>query len=248
MSEHTRDVYEIGSRNLKQIPERQRPREQFERLGAENVTDDILLALILRSGVAGASVVDVARELLREHGSLTGLAQAPVSELARHRGMGKVKAQVLKAALELAGRLAEEAAPARRIIRTPADAAQVLRERTRPREEEIFWVLLLDTKNQLRRPPVEVTRGLLDASLAHPREVFREAIRASSAAIVLAHNHPSGDPQPSAEDIRLTKQLVEAGRIVDIGVLDHVILGRANGPVGTDFFSLRESGLVDFGM
>ena len=116
----------------------------------------------------------------------------------------------------------------------------------RTREEESFWVLLLDGKNRLMKAPIEVTRGLLDASLVHPREVFKEAIRSASAAVVLAHNHPSGDPNPSAEDIRITKQLVEAGRIVDIQVLDHVVLGRQSGAGSADFFSFREAGIVEF--
>ena len=123
----------------------------------------------------------------------------------------------------------------------------VMRERLRSREEEAFWVLMLDVKNRMLRQPVEVTKGLLDASLVHPREVFREAIRSTSAAVVLVHNHPSGDPTPSAEDVRITKQLVDAGRIVDIHVLDHVILGQADSQGSPGYFSLSESGLVDFG-
>jgi DNA repair protein RadC len=192
------------------------------------------------------SVVDLARNLLNDYGSLTALAQASADELSRIRGMGRVKAQVLKSALELSKRLADESTPTRQAIRSPEDAAGVLRERIKTREEESFWVLLLDAKNRLIKAPFEVTRGLLDASLVHPREVFKEAIRSASAAVVLAHNHPSGDPTPSSEDIRITKQLVEAGQIVDIHVLDHVVLGRSSEGNSGDFFSLRESGVVDF--
>jgi DNA repair protein RadC len=240
-------LYTIEPIRVADIPSRQRPREQFERMGAENVSDDVLLALILRSGVRGMNVVDLARGIIQQYGSLTELAKASVEDLARIRGLGKVKAQVLKAALELAKRLAAESAPSRHSIRTPEDAAGLLRERVRTREEESFWVLLLDGKNRLLKSPIEVTRGLLDASLVHPREVFKEAIRSASAAVVLAHNHPSGDPTPSAEDIRITKQLVEAGRIVDIHVLDHVVLGRSGvGNGGADFFSFREAGIVEF--
>ncbi len=239
-------VYEIAPRRVADIPERQRPRELFERFGAENVSDDVLLALVLRSGVHGMNVVDLSRQLLDKYGSLTALSQISVNELAAIKGLGKVKAQVLKAALELARRLTEESTPARIPVKAPADAARLLRDRARTREEEAFWVLLLDARCCLRRPPVEVTRGLLDASLVHPREVFKEAIRSASAALVLVHNHPSGDPSPSEEDIRITRQLVEAGRVVDIRVLDHVILGRAASGDGCDFSSLRESGIVDF--
>jgi DNA repair protein RadC len=239
-------LYSLEPIRVADIPSRQRPREQFERMGAESVPEDVLLALILRSGVQGMNVVDLARGLIQQYGSLTELAKASVEDLSRMRGMGKVKAQVLKAALELAKRLSEESAPTRHTIRSPEDAAGILRERMRTREEESFWVLLLDGKNRLVKAPIEVTRGLLDASLVHPREVFKEAIRSSSAAVVLAHNHPSGDPNPSAEDIRITKQLVEAGRIVDIHVLDHVVLGRQSASGNADFFSFREAGIVEF--
>jgi len=240
--------YQIAGRapRVCDVPARQRPRELFERVGPEGVPDDVLVALILRSGVQGLSVIELARGLVQHYGSLTALAQASVNELAEFPGMGKVKAQVLKAALELARRTAEEATPERATINTPADAAAVLRERARSREEEIFWVLPLDAKNRLKRPPFEITRGLLDASLVHPREVFREAIRSSCAAIVLCHNHPSGDPQPSAEDIRVTRQIVEAGKIVNIDVMDHIILGRQRSKGDLDFFSMREAGLVKF--
>jgi DNA repair protein RadC len=218
----------------------------FDRIGAENVSDQVLVALILRSGVKGMSVVDLAESLLNRFGTLTALAQTSVDELAAIQGMGPVKAQVLKAALELAHRLSEESTPAQHTVRSPEDAARLLRERARTRLEESFWVLLLDAKYRLRRPAFEVTRGLLDASLVHPREVFKEAIRSSCAAIVLVHNHPSGDPSPSAEDVRITRQLVEAGKVVDIEVLDHIIIGRAMQGRSVDFFSMREEGVVQF--
>jgi DNA repair protein RadC len=241
-------LYAIPARRVADLPSRQRPREQLERVGAEHVSDEILLAVLLRSGIRGLSVVDLAQALLVEYGSLTALARASVEDLSRLKGLGKVKAQVLKAALELAQRLAEESRPVAHAVKTPEDAAGVLREKARVREEEAFWVLLLDAKNRLRREPVEITKGLLDASLVHPREVFKEAIRTSCAAIVLAHNHPSGDPTPSAEDIRITRQLVDAGGIVDIRVLDHIILGRAREGEARDFVSLREAGVVNFGV
>jgi DNA repair protein RadC len=245
---HQDQVYKIrdaGPRVL-DIPQRQRPREIFDRVGPEKVEDDVLVALVLRSGVAGMSVVELAKRLLQHYGSLTALSQASVSELAEMPGMGKVKAQVLKAALELAKRLSQESVPDKVTVSTPGEAAGLLRDEARSREEEAFWVLALDAKNRLKRPPFEISQGILDASLIHPREVFKEAIRSSSAAIVLAHNHPSGDPQPSAEDIRVTRQIVEAGKIVDIDVLDHVILGRRKRDGETDYFSMREAGLVNF--
>jgi DNA repair protein RadC len=228
------------------MPERLRPREEMDRVGAANVSDDVLLAIILRSGVKGINVVDLARGLLKKYGSLTKLAGASVEELARIKGLGRVKAQVLKASLELGRRMNEELAPKRNCVRTPEDAARILRNDAKSLDREVFWVLLLDAKNGLRNKPNVVTKGLLDASLVHPREVFIEAIKTGAAAVVLVHNHPSGDETPSAEDIRITKQLVEAGRIVGIKVLDHVILGKAQVEGEKDYFSVRESGTVNF--
>ncbi len=239
-------TYRIHSAPMRDIPDRLRPREQFEYLGAENVPDATLIALILRTGLRGMNVADLAERILRQYTTLTALAQASVDELRGIAGIGRVKAQMLKASLELARRLSLEAIPEDHKIAAPEDVLMVLRERARLAESEVFWVLLLDTKHRLKRPPLEITKGTLNASLAHPREVFKEAIRSSSASIVLAHNHPSGDPTPSAEDVRITRQLVEAGKIVDIHVLDHIILGRKRGDERLDYVSLRETGMVAF--
>ncbi len=229
------------------LPEQLRPRELMDRFGVEKLQDDTLLAIILRTGVPGVNVMELARQLLKQYGSLSLLARASVSDLAQVRGMGKIKAQILKSALELAKRLTHESLADLPMVRTPADAAALLRESARTLETEVFWVLLLNAKNRLLGEPVEITRGLLDSSLAHPREIFRDAVRAASAAIVMVHNHPSGDPAPSPEDIRITKQLVASGRIIDIRVLDHVILGKASPAREQDYISLREAGLVEFG-
>ena len=231
---------------VQDIPLEDRPRELFERMGAEHVSPEVLLAIILRSGVKGLSVVDVARHLLMTYGSLTSMAQVPVEEYERIKGVGPVRAQVLKAALELARRMTVEVTPEQPAITTPDDAVALLRPRAKIEEGEVFWALLLDTKNRLKRPPAIISRGVLDASLVHPREVFREAIRTSSASVVLAHNHPSGDTTPSAEDILITQQLVKAGTIIGISVIDHIILGAVRSAGEDDFLSLRESGLVDF--
>lgn len=228
------------------MPARQRPREELERLGAANVPDAALVAILLRSGVRGVNVVDLADSLLTHYGSLAGLASATVEELMHIKGLGRVKAQVLVAALEIARRVQEAALPVNLRVRTPEDVWRLLEPRLPALDTEVFWVLHLDTKNRLKGPPVEVTRGLLDASLVHPREVFRRAIRAAVSAVVLAHNHPSGDPSPSAEDVRITRQLVEAGRVVDIKVLDHVVVGRCPQDGQRPFVSLREEGMVNF--
>jgi DNA repair protein RadC len=163
------------------------------------------------------------------------------------KGLGRVKAQMIKAALDLARRMADETRDERGgFVRTPEDVAGVMREWARGLDHERFWVLNLDTRNRMKGHPHEVSRGILDSSLVHPREVFKPAIQGGCAAIVLVHNHPSGDPTPSAEDIRLTRQLIQAGQVVGIKVLDHMILGRRTPDQARDFLSLRESGTVEF--
>ena len=229
------------------LPLRMRPREIIDLQGVEHAADEVLLALLLRTGSRGANVVDVARHMLARYGSLTELASASVKDLCRVKGVGRVKAQMLKAALELGRRLTDERLPERVRVLQPGDAANLLREQARTLDREHFWVLYLDRRNTLKTHPVPVSVGLLDASLVHPREVFKSAVQHSAAAVVLVHNHPSGDPTPSAEDIRITRQLVDAGRVMDLKVLDHVVLGRPRVNAAQDFVSLRENGLVDFG-
>lgn len=247
MAESSRDyVIGAGRGRVRDIPERLRPREEAERVGVEHVADEVLLAILLRGGTRGHSVVEVARSLLRQHETLSALAACSVAELARERGLGRVKAQALKAALELGRRLNDEGLPPRFKIRGPADVARVLGAACQGLETERFWVLHLDTRNCLKGSALNVTRGILDASLVHPREVFREAIRSGVAAMILAHNHPSGDPSPSPDDTKMTRQLVAAGQVVDIKVLDHVILGRSEGSGKRAFFSMREDGALAF--
>ena len=238
--------YPISLRRIKDIPEDQRPRETFDRDGADQVNDRVLLAILIRNGIPGHSAVDIADALLNRFGSIPALAREPVSEIARIPGLGKVKAQIIKAALELGRRLPAIQNIERAEVRTPADAARLIPRDTSSMEVEEFWVILLDTKYRLRRPPISISKGILDACLVHPREVFKEAIRACAAAVVLVHNHPSGDPSPSREDIKLTRQLIEVGRIMDIEVLDHVIVGIKTDRNPQGFSSLRESGLVSF--
>ena len=235
----------ISPSRVRDLPADNRPRELMERVGAERLSNADLLAVLLGSGTRGFSVLDVARELVKKYGSLTALAENSAEEFERIRGIGPAKSKLLKAALELARRMRDEPLE-RPAIRTPADAVRLLRAEAHARAQEVLWMLPLDVKYRLKRPPVEVTLGLADASLAHPREVFREAIRCGSSAVVLAHNHPSGDPAPSAEDIRLTRELVAAGKVVGIPVLDHVILGRADAGGHGGHVSLREAGLVEF--
>jgi len=154
---------------------------------------------------------------------------------------------MIKAAMELAQRLTRECVGEKPLITTPEQAAAVLRERARLLQHEVFWALMLDTKNRLIGEPQKISEGTLNSSLVHPRELFKQALQYSSAAIILAHNHPSGDPAPSAEDIKVTRQLIQAGEVMGIKVLDHIVIGHRRHRADTDFLSLREAGLVHFG-
>lgn len=242
------DIYRINPSyyRVADVPASERPRELLDKYGAASVPAEVLLAVILRSGVRGSNVIEIAKELIRHYGSLTELAKADVDQLAAIRGMGKIKAQVLKSSFELARRLADEKSETMVSIQTPEDAVSFLREEARLLDKERFWVLFLDGKNRLKGRPRVISEGILNASLVHPREVFRGAITGSSAAVIIAHNHPSGDPAPSSEDIKLTRQLVDAGKILGIQVLDHIIVGRKGMRGEKGFLSMREEQIVSF--
>jgi len=236
-------VYQVRANDL---PKALQPREKFDRLGPENLSESDLLALLLRTGTAGTNVVELAETLLMQYGSLSALSRSSIAELQKIHGIGREKAKILKAALEIGRRLVQENVGENPRIASPEEAAAVLRERARSLDREVFWVLLLDTKSRLMAPPCEVSKGTLNSSLVHPREIFKPAIQHSAASVILAHNHPSGDPSPSAQDIRITKKLIEAGRTMEIKVLDHLIMGRKTRDGANDFLSLRESGLAEF--
>ena len=244
-----KSTYSIQYETLRvcDMPAQLRPREEFERVGAENVSDAVLLALILRTGTKGMNVVEVAQRLLSAFGSLTALAKASVKEIQSINSIGPVKAQMIKAAMELAQRLTRECVGESPLITTPEQAAAVLRERARILQHEVFWALMLDSKNRLIGEPKQISQGTLNSSLVHPRELFKKAVEHSCAAMILAHNHPSGDPTPSSEDIKVTKQLIGAGEVMGIKILDHIVIGHRKHHTATDFLSLRESGLVKFG-
>lgn len=234
------------ARRIKDMPTLIQPRELMERMGVEHVSEDVLLALILRSGRPGTNVQDMARLLLEKYGSLAGMARASTRELATTAGIGPVRAQCIKAALELGRRFAAEAREERTRIRAPADVARYMSGEVRSLDHERVWVLLLDAKGRIQGVPLVVTDGILDASLIHPREVFKEAVRASAASVLVVHNHPSGDPTPSAEDLRITRQLIEAGRVMGIAVTDHVVLGEADVTGDLRHVSMKAQGLVQF--
>ncbi|PTY07533.1 hypothetical protein DB347_07725 [Opitutaceae bacterium EW11] len=229
---------------LRELSVSDRPQERLERLGPSAVSDAELLALLLRSGTRGTDVVTLSHRLLNEAGSLARLVTWRESEFKAIRGIGPVKALQLVAVMEIA----------RRIIAALPDEAPVLgraelvADHFSPLlvglEVEKFWVLCLNRKNRLLKR-VEVTSGTATNSLVHPREVFRCAIREGAAALICAHNHPSGDPTPSAADIQVTRQLREAAKTVCIDLLDHVILGKkTSDPSGQGFYSFRAAGLL----
>jgi DNA repair protein RadC len=220
-----------------------RPRERLQERGAAALSNPELIAILLRTGMKGQSAVQVAQRLLKEIGPLEELARVPLETLAKLKGMGTTKAIQLKAAFELARRLSESSRDRQKAISSPEDAAAVVREEMRTLDREEFGVLLLNTKNALIKK-CPVSRGSLNASIVEPREVFKDAIAASAASMILVHNHPSGDPTPSSEDIAITKRLVKAGELLNISVLDHIILGHRATGCDSDFVSLKELGLM----
>jgi len=226
---------------IKDLPLSERPRERLAQYGAESLSNADLLAILLRTGLRGQSAVAVAEQLLTRFGRLETLARASLADLRSIRGIGLDKAIAVKAAFTLAQRMAREMAAESPLLDTPERVADLLREDNRLYEVECFQVVLLNTRRRLMRIE-RLSQGTLDTLLVHPREVFRPAIAAGAAAIVIVHNHPSGDPTPSEQDIKVTRDLIRAGQLLKIEVLDHVILGRRTPERGHDFVSLRELG------
>jgi DNA repair protein RadC len=229
-----------GSR-IKDLPLSERPRERLAQHGAESLSNADLLAILLRTGLQGQSAVAVAEHLLARFHRLEALARASLEDLQAIPGIGLDKAVAVKAAFTLAQRMAREMAGDAPLLDTPERVADLLREDNRLYEVERFQVVLLNTRRRLMRVE-KLAHGTLDTLLVHPREVFRPAITAGAAAIVVAHNHPSGDPTPSEQDIKVTRDLIRAGQLLKIEVVDHVILGRRTNERPRDFISLRESG------
>jgi DNA repair protein RadC len=228
---------EAAGSGIGRWPAEDRPRERLYHKGAESLADAELLAIQLGAGLAGRSAMDMAHDLLSRYGSLSGLAGRGLAELAAVRGVGPVKAVRLAAAFEITRRLRSRNGPGRVVLGSPEQVFARYGPLMEDLKKEVFRVALLDAQNGLLRDVV-VSEGTLSASLVHPREVFKPAILESAASIILLHNHPSGDPTPSREDLRLTRQLVDCSELLDLRIHDHVIIGRER------FISLAQRGAL----
>lgn len=229
---------ENGDRRImiRDVPQEERPRERMLRYGPQALSNAELLAILLRTGTARESALSLAQRLLAESEGLEGLMKLSLSELMQKKGIGLAKAVQIKAGIELGRRIARErrlSEPV--IIRTPRDAASYMMDEMRHLSQEHFVVLFLNTKNHVMGHET-IFVGSLNASIVHPREVFLAAIRRHCASIICLHNHPSGDPNPSPEDREVTRRLVEAGKILGIDVLDHIIIGDQR------YVSMKEKG------
>ncbi len=223
---------------MRDVPDSERPRERLQRLGAENLSAQELLAAVLGMGNSGESVLVTVQRLLDKFTDLQGIANASVEELKSVRGIGLAKACQIKAAFELANRWdSVYRGKAKKTVRTPEEAYEELRGWARDKRKECFWALLLDTRNHLIKSS-QISVGSLDSSIVHPRELFKEAIAASASSMIIAHNHPSGNPEASQDDIKLTHRLTEVGKLMGIEIVDHIILGEGR------FISLKREGLL----
>ncbi len=218
-------------------PEKERPRERLLQQGAQHLTEAELLGILIGKGTTRKTAIDLARELLDRYESLENLFSRSPSELMKIKGIGSAKAATLSAAFQLVRRIQSKTSKDQPSFKRAKDVANLYLPLMKDLRKEVFRVLLLSRSNRLIKE-VTISEGTLDASIVHPRDVFREALLESAAGVILLHNHPSGNPNPSEEDIRITKQLVEAGRVMGIKVYDHIILA------GEDYRSLADDGLI----
>jgi DNA repair protein RadC len=224
------------SKRVKDWPEDERPRERLIAHGAGSLSDAQLLAIIIKNGKAGRSALDVALDILIKFKDLAGIGNAGIREICEVPGIGKAKAAEIKAAIEI-GKRYQKPSLAGASLCSSHDVAEYYRPRLRDLKKEVFKCVMLDTKNRIIRDD-DVSAGSLQASIVHPRETFKAAIRESAAAVIFIHNHPSGDTRPSQEDIHLTRRLIQAGEVLGIQVLDHIIVGDGM------HFSFRDNGLI----
>ena len=236
MSKSGRELMNI---KIKDLPDDERPREKLLKTGAKSLSNIELLAILLRAGTKQKSVLEVAQELLstyKEDGLASIVNRSP-QELSSINGLGPAKIATLLSAIELGLRLAEKPTSDKIAIKSPQDVVNYVMPRLRYEKKEHFAVLLLDTKNQIITFS-DISIGCLNASIVHPREVFRFAINNFASSMILVHNHPSGDPTPSIEDIKTTKKLIEGSKILDINILDHIIIG------DNKYTSLKQQGMI----
>lgn len=222
---------------IKDWPESERPREKVERHGASSLTDSELLAILIRAGTGTITAVDLAKSLLVKYGNLQELSSRSIGEFKRFKGIGSTKAVTLVAAFELGRRLAAETRPEKIRVNSPKSIAERYIPILESVKQEEFRVILLDTANNILGEQL-VSKGSLNASIVHPREVFKKAITDSAAGLIVLHNHPSGNPEPSEEDKKVTSNLVKAGSIIGIEIVDHIIIA------GLQYFSFAEHDLL----
>jgi DNA repair protein RadC len=232
------------STRIKDLPKNERPRERLAEKGAEALSPAELIAILLRTGMKGCSAIEIARQLVQQYKSLDALSRVSLEELKSVKGIGPAKAVTLNAAFTLARIMAKDLQGDAPLLDSPERIADHLREENRQYEVEQFQAVLLNARRKLIRVD-KISKGLVDTILIHPREVFRCAIAANASALVLVHNHPTGDPTPSEADIRATRDLIRAGQLLKIEVLDHIILGRRTAGNGRDYASLRELGFFN---
>lgn len=218
------------------LHESDRPRERLANLGPQALTNAELIAILLRVGVKGESAVALGQRLLNNFGALTGLHRAPFADLKKQHGLGDAKAAQIKAAIELGRRLTLESPEERPTINSPADAAALVQYEMSAFEQEHLRVILLDRRNRVLET-VEVYKGSVNSSQVRVGELFKEAIRKNASAMIVIHNHPSGDPTPSPDDVAVTRAIVQAGKLLDVEVLDHLVVGQGR------WVSLKERGL-----
>jgi len=226
-----------SSFTVRDLPKSERPRERLQKFGPEALSAQELLSLVIGRGIPKKSVMSIAQELLAKFGNIKAISQATIEELSQIKGIGLAKAAQIKACFELGKREDLEPELKNFDIKEPEAVVKAIRASIKDKAKEHFKLILLNPRNKIIGIST-ISIGTLNASLVHPREVFKDAITHSAASVILAHNHPSGDPEPSEDDIKITKKLVDSGKILGIEVLDHIVIGKSN------FFSFKERGLI----
>ena len=222
---------------VRDLPRPERPRERLQKLGPDALSSQELLALVIGRGIPGKSVMTIANDLMKSFGNVKGISEVTLEQLCQIKGIGLAKATQIKACFELARRENLEAEEKSFDIKNPEAVFKLINSSIKDKAKEHFKLILLNTRNQ-KMGISDISTGTLTTSLVHPREVFKDAISHSAASVILAHNHPSGDPEPSEEDVTITKRLVESGKLLGVEVVDHIIIGK------NSFYSFREKGLI----